>query len=230
MTETGENAPHDPALSGRDALIARPRRRPGRPSLAEPVAEVQTRSLILRHARVLFMQRGYADVSVGEVAEAVGVSKPTLYYHFHDKERLYAAVLIDMMTEVGGYVRSVVSRPLPVRDRLLELAYGYFLHADATMEPLLRDTSELIGRERAAQVLAAYHLELLEPIADLMRAGMASGEFAARDPYLVVRAFMGLLDAFTEPGGHLARDEAQHRQVSEQMVSLFLCGACASDC
>lgn len=204
---------------------ARRKRRPGRPSFAAPIAEVQTRSLILRHARVLFMQRGYADVSVGEVAEAVGVSKPTLYYHFHDKEGLYAAVLIDVMHEVGGYLRAVVHRPISLRERLVELAYGYFLHADATMEPMLRDTSELIGRERAEQVLAAYQTEMIDPIAALFSEGIARGELSGRDPRWLVRAFTGLLDAFTESGGHLARTDAEHRISSERLVSLFLGGA-----
>jgi TetR/AcrR family transcriptional regulator len=120
------------------------------------VGELETRDLILRHARRLFMRRGFADVSVGEVAEAVGVTKPTLYYHFGDKEGLYAVVLVDLMREVGGYIRTVVERPAPLRDRLRQIAVGYFLNANGTMEPMLRDASQLIGQERATAVWAAY--------------------------------------------------------------------------
>src|SRR6476661_3672226 len=88
-----------------------PRRRPGRPPVDSSEVVVETRELILRQAERLFMQRGFAAVSaaisVGDVAEAVGVTKPTLYYHFGDKEGLYAAMLVALMTRVGAHVRRV---------------------------------------------------------------------------------------------------------------------------
>ena len=52
----------------------------------------QTAEKILATAHGLFMERGYVGVSVNDVVNAVGITKPTLYYHFSDKEALYAAV------------------------------------------------------------------------------------------------------------------------------------------
>jgi AcrR family transcriptional regulator len=199
-------------------------RRPGRPA-ATPVGALETRDLILRQARALFMRRGFADVAVGDVAEAVGVTKPTLYYHFGSKEGLYAAVLVDLMREVGGYIRRVVEHPLPLRDRLQQIAVGYFLNANGTMEPLLRDAGQLIGREHAATVWAAYEGDFLEPLVMLMGEGMQSGELRALDGRGLVRGFIGLLDAFTAPGGRSARAQPEHQQVAEAVVSLFLDGA-----
>jgi AcrR family transcriptional regulator len=189
------------------------------------VGEIETRSLILKRAQRLFLQRGYADVSVGEVADAVGVTKPTLYYHFGNKEALYAAVLVDLMREVGGHVLRVVSGQAPVRERLIDLVRGYFTHADATMEPLLRDTSELIGQEHAQEVRRVYQEHLLAPIEALMTEGIASGLIRELDPSDLVRALMGLLDAFTAAGGHLARTLEEHQAVAVWVVSLFLDGA-----
>jgi TetR/AcrR family transcriptional regulator len=133
-----------------------PRRRPGRPPVDSSAGVTETPELILRHAERLFMQRGYAAVSVCDLAEAAGVTKPTLYYHFGDKEGLYAAMLVDLLTRVGKRVRRVASLHTPVRERLEALAQGYFRNADATMEPMLRDTEQLIGPARAALVWAAY--------------------------------------------------------------------------
>lgn len=202
------------------------RRRPGRPAASEPVGEVETRDLILAQARRLFLQRGFADVSVGEVAGAVGVTKPTLYYHFGDKEGLYAAVLCDLMTEVGGYVRLITALPhLSVRARLVELATGYFVHADGTMEPMLRDANELIGPAHGRQVREAYETSMLLPIEELLREGMQRGEITTREPRPLVTALMGLLDAFTDAHGPTARSEADHRKTAEMLVTLFLDGA-----
>ncbi|MEO7001314.1 MAG: TetR/AcrR family transcriptional regulator [Ktedonobacterales bacterium] len=206
------------------------RRRPGRPALHAPIGAVETQSLILRQARQLFMQRGFADVSVGEVAEAVGVTKPTLYYHFQSKEGLYSAVLCELMREIGSYLRAIIGRDLSTRDRLREIAEGYFLHANTTMELMLRDTQELIGPERAAEVFAAYQREMFDPMLDLMRDGAQRGELRAGvDPNLLARAFLGLLDTFNEPGRRDTHPPEQHRSVAAQLVALFLDGATAHE-
>jgi AcrR family transcriptional regulator len=207
-----------------------PRRRPGRPPVGASEGVVETRELILRQAERLFMQRGFAAVSVGDVAEAVGVTKPTLYYHFGDKEGLYAAMLVALMTRVGAHIRRVTLLAAPVRERLEALALGYFRNADATMEPMLRDTQQLIGPERAASVWAAYEQEMLAPLMALMRAGMETGEIRNGDEGILARAFCSLLDAFSTPGQHSATPNsasasASHEEIARAVTSLFLNGA-----
>jgi AcrR family transcriptional regulator len=39
------------------------------------------------------MERGFDGTSIDAVAEAAGVSKPTVYARYHDKRDLFAAVL-----------------------------------------------------------------------------------------------------------------------------------------
>jgi AcrR family transcriptional regulator len=202
-----------------------PRRRPGRPLAETAAGVIETPELILRHAERLFMQRGYAAVSVGDLAEAVGVTKPTLYYHFGDKEGLYAAMLVDLLTRVGVHVRRVASFRAPVRERLEALAHGYFRNADATMEPMLRDTEQLIGPERAALVWTAYEQEMLAPLMELMRGGMETGEISRGDERSLARAFCSLLDAFSTPGGHKMNPAASHKAAARAVTSLFLDGA-----
>jgi AcrR family transcriptional regulator len=184
------------------------------------------REQVLREARRLFLQRGYAGVAVGQVAAAVGVTKPTLYYYFTDKEGLYAAMLCDLLRLIGGYLREVLgNESLSVRQRLCELAFGYFRYADATLEPVLRDTNELIGAQHARAVWEAYEEEFFGPMRKFMRAGMRTGELREIDPDVLVRAFLSLLDGFTAPGGHAMRDDAEHRRIAEMTVTLFADGA-----
>jgi AcrR family transcriptional regulator len=206
----------------------RSHRGPGRPPMCAgtPGVAGHTRDRVLFQARNLFMQRGYADVAVGEVAAAVGVTKPTLYYHFGDKEGLYSAVLCHVLNEVGGYIRQVTQTSLPLRMRLYELALGYFRHADYTLEPMLRDATELLGAERSALVWDTYEREILGPHESLMREGIRRGELRRDgDARTLARAYLGLLDALTAPGGHLARTDAEHQATAATLVSLFIDGA-----
>ncbi|WP_062298761.1 TetR/AcrR family transcriptional regulator [Demequina maris] len=56
-------------------------RRPGRPQIADP-------DQIARIAATLFAERGYAAVSMDDIAERSGVSRRTLFRHFENKADL----------------------------------------------------------------------------------------------------------------------------------------------
>src|SRR3954453_1673542 len=47
----------------------------------------------LTAAHTLFAERGFAAVTMDEVAAEVGVTKPLLYNYFGNKERLYVACM-----------------------------------------------------------------------------------------------------------------------------------------
>src|SRR3979490_3481085 len=73
-------------------VMARPVRRGGggRPTREEAV---RRDARLLDVATTLFMERGFDSTSIDAVAEAAGVSKPTVYARYRDKRDLFAAVL-----------------------------------------------------------------------------------------------------------------------------------------
>jgi AcrR family transcriptional regulator len=58
-----------------------------------PSKSEATRQSILHAAAGLFRQRGYAEVSLRDIAEAVGMKTGSLYYHFNSKESLVEEIL-----------------------------------------------------------------------------------------------------------------------------------------
>src|ERR1700735_5706438 len=69
--------------------------RPGRRAGGRPTREeAEARDVrLLDVATRLFMERGFDGTSIDAVAEAAGISKPTVYARYHDKRDLFAAVL-----------------------------------------------------------------------------------------------------------------------------------------
>lgn len=55
-----------------------------------------TKLEILRVAKELFNERGYNDVSTQNIADAMGISKGNLNYHFNKKEDIIEAVVEEM--------------------------------------------------------------------------------------------------------------------------------------
>ena len=69
-----------------------------RPRRGQPNA----RAKILEASRKLFVRRGYAEVSIGEIARGAQVVRATVYNNFDDKQDILAAIIADYMT---GYAR-----------------------------------------------------------------------------------------------------------------------------
>ncbi|MCK5735921.1 MAG: helix-turn-helix transcriptional regulator, partial [Spirochaetaceae bacterium] len=49
----------------------------------------QRKIAILRQAFSLFAQNGYQNTSLSQLAGACGISRPTLYLYFRDKEEIF---------------------------------------------------------------------------------------------------------------------------------------------
>ena len=84
------------------------------PSLRERRAQL-TRDEILRAARTLFAERGYARTSVRDIAHAAGVSAQTVYDSVGSKQALVARLndLIDAEAGVAAIIRAAAESDDP---------------------------------------------------------------------------------------------------------------------
>jgi AcrR family transcriptional regulator len=119
-----------------------------------PRAEREQQMLAM--ARALFAARGYAAVTMDEVAAAVGVTKPLLYNYFGNKEQLFLAC---MKPAADALVESVVSAvqdapdpPTALRDGIH--AFFAFLDEDGEAWCVLHDEPLPSGGEIALTVTA----------------------------------------------------------------------------
>ena len=59
----------------------------------KPTGSPKKAEMMLKAAQRLFAEGGYEGVSMDRVAKTAGVSKATLYAHFHSKENLFAEMM-----------------------------------------------------------------------------------------------------------------------------------------
>jgi AcrR family transcriptional regulator len=117
----------------------------------------------LSEARALFAERGYAAVTMDEVAAAVGVTKPLLYNYFGNKERLYIACMEragDALTKTIAAAVGVTSSPGEALGEGVR-AFFAFLDTDRAAWAVLFDETLPRGGEVADRV-AEYRLWIVE--------------------------------------------------------------------
>ena len=67
-------------------------------------ASLETSKKILAIARKHFSLKGYAEASLEEIVDELGMTRGALYHHFGNKKALFIAVLAQIQSELGSYV------------------------------------------------------------------------------------------------------------------------------
>lgn len=92
---------------------------------------------VLHQATELFASRGFADVSLDDVAQAATVTRGAVYHHYRNKAGLFRAVAEQLQTEVAAAV--VTAAEAAGEDPHAQLRAGSHAFLDAiTMGPAAR--------------------------------------------------------------------------------------------
>ena len=62
---------------------------------------------IIKTTLRLFLQKGIEKTSINDIARAVGISKPAIYYHFENKDALIEGVLTLFKDEMGKWSKEL---------------------------------------------------------------------------------------------------------------------------
>ncbi len=81
-------------------------------------AKATTTQAVRSKAADLFERQGYGNTSLDDIAEAVGVSKPTLYNYVGSKLELLEQIVTEVMETLDEGMRSILEGPGPAGERL----------------------------------------------------------------------------------------------------------------
>jgi len=187
-----------------------------------------TRQQLLRVAVRHFANSGYAATSVQDIVDDARLSKPALYYHFHDKAGLFQALVHEAHDERYRILRAAAESHTGIRAQLeaaLAALFAYFREnrdlmriSFATMFAAPGEAPRDSGCEKKCQ-------RNFEFVHDLIKRAQQRGELDRHfDSQELAFGFYGLANFYVV--GHLVCDDCQPDALTaRRIVKLFMAGA-----
>ena len=162
-------------------------------------AEIPPREKILDAAEALFARRGFTGVGISEIAEAVGLSKSTLFHHYATKAQLYAAVVERILAEIEtGLTRALAVGGTPVErldrwvDTVCDLLGARPTHARLLLRSLFED-DELSHDSENVRAADQRLARIVASMNTLLREGMAGGGLRMANLPHTIQSLIGLV-------------------------------------
>ncbi|MFM5893917.1 MAG: TetR/AcrR family transcriptional regulator [Novosphingobium sp.] len=152
------------------------------------------RSDILLAARDAFNARGFAGTRMDDIAAAAGISKAALYLQFASKQALFEALVSELIEAMLPQAAPAQLGDLPA-DQLLR-GFIAFMSERLTGDDMIFVPRVIIGEGANFPDLARFYhdhvvrrgLGILE---EIIRHGVARGEFVCDDPPQACRTLVG---------------------------------------
>jgi len=137
---------------------------------------LRTRAAVVEAETALFLERGYVDTSIDDIAARASVSKKTIYNNFADKDRLFTEIVLGVTATAEQFAVGLTASLADGGDVVDMLNHLARQHLDAVMS---------LGVVRLRRLISAESRRFPE----------LAREYYRRAPARVVEAFA---DAFAE--------------------------------
>ncbi len=178
---------------------------------------------ILDALEALSIERGFAQITMDDLADKVGISKATLYQHFASKDTLLVSLIARHTQQFIEGLESTAGQP-PV-ERLKQAMHTLMEGHITPLRGLIH-----VGREDVLPIfhnnpnLVESHAICLNLLIAIIQQGQASGSIAADlAPSVIISAMWALSNVSMREYEPLRRDHAVPNKAMymHQMITLF---------
>jgi AcrR family transcriptional regulator len=180
----------------------------------------KTRAAIVKAAKKIFGERGFASTTMDDIAGAARVAKGAVYHHFPTKEALFEAVFEQVSIELVADLDRISRAENDPLAAMAAGTQGYFAACSkgATGQIILRDGPAVLGWERWREI-DARHFGGKFPRA--LTAAMDSGLIARQPVEPLARLLLGAVTeaaVASSSGDDIAKTGAEYARAFRSLV------------
>ncbi len=144
-------------------------------------------------ARRLFIQKGFEDTTMCDIAEQAKVNRSTLHYYFPNKDVMFRAVFSSIVEELKPRLNEIMASGKPLIERLSLVVDEYFERflenpqiPGFFISEIQRDVDHFIATAREL-----HYDKLFSMVRDALNTEMQEGRLKKVPMYMVFTAFYG---------------------------------------
>lgn len=182
------------------------------------------REAVLTTAVRFFNQKGFHATSLDDVAEALNVTKPTIYHYFKSKDEILFDCVKQGLEAIRAAAERVEAQGGTGIERLRSLAYDYAICMTQDFCICITRTAdhELSPKSRAR--FRALKREIDQTMRQVIRDGIADGTIAQGDERIISFTMAGALNWIARwftPEGPMSREEVAEATVAQLMSGVL---------
>lgn len=155
-----------------------------------------TRTRLIEAGSALFTEKGYDGTSVREIVELAGVSKPVLYYYFHNKQGIFKAILDDAANQFELILHDIQATPGGVLERLIHFTQHFYqgIHQHQKLYRMVHNVIFGPPGKKPPYDIRRFERSMVETIKRIYLEGMEKGEVGPADPEDIAVLIIGMID------------------------------------
>jgi AcrR family transcriptional regulator len=152
------------------------------------------REAVIRAAAHAFNRKGYHNTSLDDIAAALDVTKPTVYYYVTNKEQLLFECFVEGVEQIRAAFREVKQLNVPARERLKGVLRHYGEAVASEFGWCMVRAEEQDLSPAMSSHIKALKSEIDQGIRRLIREGVQDGSIHPCDPKMTAFALAGALN------------------------------------
>lgn len=177
------------------------------------------RDAVIQVAARAFAQRGYHNTSLDDIAKALDVTKPTIYYYVTNKEQLLFQCFVAGLDPIRAALREVKAAKEPGRERLNTVLrqYAVAVASDFGWCMVIAEHQDLSAS--MSDHIRALKVEIDQGIRRLLREGVKDGSVQPCDVKMTAFALAGALNWIAH--WYRANQAMTAQQIADAFVTIF---------
>jgi AcrR family transcriptional regulator len=155
--------------------------------------QMRRRREIFNAALHLFLDKGFNETSMREIAEAAGVGKSTLYDYFVTKDDILLSVVEEEVQGLVDRARQIASQPVGPQEKILQIVQDYLNYLTTNEVFFVRLSLEVQRLASASQArIQAKRHAYQEVIRAVIDEGIQAGCYRPIDSLLAARVLLSI--------------------------------------